>query len=78
MRCGCSCAPSDALTRLGLVGLTVDSVTRASAVFQRLERSGPALADDFMLVATIIALLAAAASTLGAVGATARQRRPPS
>jgi putative ABC transport system permease protein len=67
-------APSDALTRLALVGLTVDNVTRASAVFQRLERSGPALADDFMLVATIIALLAAAASTLGAVGATTRQR----
>ncbi len=42
--------------------------------FSELERSGPALADDFLVVATIAALLAAAASTLGALGATARQR----
>jgi hypothetical protein len=67
-------APPNALARLGAAGLTVDSVDRASTVFQALERSGPALADDFMLVATIVALLAAAASTLGAVGATTRQR----
>lgn len=67
-------APANALARLQDAGLTVDSVERASTVFQALQRSGPALADDFMLVATIVALLAAAASTLGAVGATARQR----
>ncbi|HTX45083.1 MAG TPA: FtsX-like permease family protein [Solirubrobacteraceae bacterium] len=67
-------APANALARLRAAGLTIDSVDRASSVFQALQRSGPALADDFMLVATIVALLAAAASTLGAVGATARQR----
>jgi putative ABC transport system permease protein len=67
-------APANALARLQSAGLTVDSVNRASTVFRALQRSGPALADDFMLVATIVALLAAAASTLGAVGATARQR----
>jgi putative ABC transport system permease protein len=67
-------APANALARLRDAGLTIDSVDRASTVFQALQRSGPALADDFMLVATIVALLAAAASTLGAVGATARQR----
>jgi hypothetical protein len=66
--------PSNVLARLAAAGLTVDSVDRAATVFHSLERSGPALADDFMLVATIIALLAAAASTLGAVGATTRQR----
>jgi predicted lysophospholipase L1 biosynthesis ABC-type transport system permease subunit len=67
-------APANALARLHRAGLTVDGVDHASSVFQRLQRSGPALADDFMLVATIVALLAAAASTLGAVGATTRQR----
>jgi putative ABC transport system permease protein len=67
-------APANALARLQSAGLTIDSVDRASTVFQALQRSGPAHADDFMLVATIVALLAAAASTLGAVGATARQR----
>jgi hypothetical protein len=67
-------APSNVLARLAAAGLSVDSVDRAATVFQALERSGPALADDFMLVATIVALLAAAASTLGAVGATTRQR----
>jgi putative ABC transport system permease protein len=67
-------APANVLARMRSVGLAVDSVERASTVFTRLEGSGPALADDFMLVATIIALLAAAASTLGALGATTRQR----
>ncbi len=67
-------APADALTRLQAAGLRLDGVQRASAVFQRLQRSAPALADDFLLVATIVALLAAAASTLGVLGATTRQR----
>ncbi len=67
-------APPDAITRLQQAGLQIDQVQRASAVFSGLQRSGPALADDFLLLATIAALLAAAASTLGALGATIRQR----
>jgi hypothetical protein len=67
-------APSDAIARLQQAGLTVDQVQRASVVFSGLQHSGPALADDFLLLATIAALLAAAASTLGALGATIRQR----
>jgi putative ABC transport system permease protein len=66
--------PSDAIARLERVGLHVDRVQRESAVFQQLERSGPALADDFLLVATAVALLAAAASTLAALGANTRER----
>ena len=67
-------APSDALARLQAGGLHVDSVETASAANRQLDRSGPALADDFLLVATIVALVAAAASILGALGATTRQR----
>jgi hypothetical protein len=67
-------APSDAITRLQRAGLQIDQVQLASTVFRGLQRSGPALADDFLLLATIAALLAAAASTLGALGATVRQR----
>jgi putative ABC transport system permease protein len=67
-------APADALARLQAAGLRVDGTQTASAVLQQAQRSGPALADDFLLVATIVALLAAAASTLGTLGTTARQR----
>ena len=67
-------APSNALARLQAAGLRVDRVETASAVLHQLDQSAPALADDFLLVATIVALLAAAASTLGALGANTRQR----
>lgn len=67
-------AGADALSRLRAAGLRVERVQSASAVFAALQRSAPALADDFLLVAAIIALLAAAASTLGALGANTRQR----
>jgi putative ABC transport system permease protein len=67
-------APRDALARLEAAGLRVDTVQTASAAVKQFDRSGPALADDFLLVATIVALLAAAASVLGALGATTRQR----
>lgn len=67
-------APPNALARLRAAGLRVDGVERAAAVFAQLQRSGPALADDFLLVATLAAVLAAAISTLGALGATTRQR----
>jgi hypothetical protein len=55
-------------------GLQVHNVQTAAAVFAQLQRSGPALADDFLLIATIVALLAAAASTLSALGANSRER----
>ncbi len=67
-------APANAIARLRALGLRVDGVQSASAVFGQLEHSAPALADDFLLVATIVALLAAAASTLGTLGANIRQR----
>lgn len=67
-------APTNALARLQAAGLRVDGVQRFSSVLAQAQRSGPALADDFLLVATVAALLAAAASTLGAVGTTTRQR----
>jgi putative ABC transport system permease protein len=67
-------APRDSLARLQAEGLRVDSVQTASAAIRQVDRSGPALADDFLLVATIVALVAAAASILGALGATTRQR----
>ncbi len=67
-------APGDALARLRAAGLQPTGVQRSSTVFAQLQRSGPALADDFLLVATIAALLVATASTLGALGATLRER----
>jgi putative ABC transport system permease protein len=67
-------APSDALARFRAAGLKPTVVQRSSTEFAALQRSAPALADDFLLVATVAALLAAAASTLGALGATTRQR----
>jgi putative ABC transport system permease protein len=67
-------APSDAIARLQAAGLRIDRIETASAVLAQLDKSAPALADDFLLVATIVALLAAAASTLGALGANTRQR----
>ena len=67
-------APNDAIARLQAAGLGIDRIETASAVLHQLDQSAPALADDFLLVATIVALLAAAASTLGALGANTRQR----
>jgi putative ABC transport system permease protein len=67
-------APSDAIARLQDAGLRIDRIETAAAVLHQLDQSAPALADDFLLVATIVALLAAAASTLGALGANTRQR----
>jgi putative ABC transport system permease protein len=67
-------APSGAIDDLRSAGLHPVAVNRAATVFHRLQRTGPALADDFLLVATLAALLIAAASTLGALGATTRER----
>jgi putative ABC transport system permease protein len=67
-------APADALARLRAAGLAPIDVQRSSSVFKQMQQSAPALADDFLLVATIAALLLATASTLGALGATTRER----
>jgi hypothetical protein len=67
-------APAGALARLRAAGLTFTSVQRSSSVFAQLQRSAPALADDFLLVATLVALILAAASTLAALGTTTRER----
>jgi putative ABC transport system permease protein len=67
-------APPDSLARLQAAGLHIDSVQRASTLVRQMQQSGPALADDFLLLATIIALIAGALSTLSMLGATARQR----
>jgi putative ABC transport system permease protein len=67
-------APFRAVDRLRAAGLRITGDARSSTVFDRLQGTGPALADDFLLVATIAALLVAMASTLGALGATTRER----
>jgi putative ABC transport system permease protein len=67
-------APADVVARLRAAGLDPTTVDRSATVFTQLQRSGPALADDFLLVATLAALLVAAASTLGSLGATTRER----
>ncbi len=67
-------APADAVAKLRAAGLNPTTVERSATVFTQLQRSGPALADDFLLVATLAALLVAAASTLGSLGATTRER----
>jgi hypothetical protein len=67
-------APRDAVSRLRAAGLSPTTIERSSTVFNRLQHSGPALADDFLLVATLAALLVAAVSTLSSFGATTRER----
>ncbi|MGE5617404.1 MAG: FtsX-like permease family protein [Candidatus Woesearchaeota archaeon] len=67
-------APGNALARLRNAGLSIDRVQTSSAVVRQAQHTAPALADDFLVVATIIALFAAAASTLGALVANTRQR----
>jgi hypothetical protein len=67
-------APADMLARLDAVGLHVESVQKASSLAAQLDKAGPALADDFLLLATAAALLVVALSTLAALAATARQR----
>lgn len=67
-------APAGAVNRLRAAGLRPVSVRRSSTAFAQLQRSGPAFADDFLLIATIAALLVAVASTLSTLGVTTRER----
>jgi hypothetical protein len=66
--------PPDTLSRLAHAGLRIDRVQRAAEQFTRLQRGGPALADDFLLLAALAALLAAGTSTLATLGANTRGR----
>jgi putative ABC transport system permease protein len=67
-------APADAVDRLRAAGLSIDSVQRAAAIISQGRHTGPAQGYDFMLLATILALLAAAVSTFGVSAAGTRQR----
>jgi len=67
-------APRDVLAKLDRVGLRVTSVQRASDVLSQLDKSGPALADTFLLLSTVAALLVVVLSTLATLAATTRQR----
>jgi putative ABC transport system permease protein len=67
-------APPDAVSRLRTAGLHIDQVQRSSTLISEAEHTGPALAYDFMLLATLVALLVAAVGQFGALAAGGRQR----
>lgn len=67
-------APADAVSRLRSAGLHIDAVERSSALISQAAHTGPALAYDFMLLATILALLVAAVGTFSVLAAGRRQR----
>jgi ABC-type antimicrobial peptide transport system permease subunit len=59
---------------LRAAGLHIDRVERSSTLVNRAEHTGPALAYDFMLLATLVALLVAAVGTFSVLAAGGRQR----
>lgn len=67
-------APADAISRLRAAGLPIDGVQRSSHLISQADHSGPALAYDFMLLATLVALLVAAVGTFSVLAAGGRQR----
>ncbi len=67
-------APPNAVSRLGMAGLHIDQVQRSSTLISQAEHSGPTLAYDFMLLATLVALLVAAVGTFSVLAAGGRQR----
>jgi putative ABC transport system permease protein len=67
-------APADAVSRLRAAGLQIDAVDRSSTLISQAGHSGPALAYDFMLLATLVALLVAAVGTFSVLAAGGRQR----
>jgi ABC-type antimicrobial peptide transport system permease subunit len=67
-------APPDAVRRLRRAGLQIDRVQRSSTLISQARHTGPALAYDFMLLATIVALLVAAVGTFSVHAAGGRQR----
>ena len=67
-------APADAVARLRAAGLQVDHVERSSTLISQARHTGPALAYDFMLLATLVALLVAAVGTFSVLAAGGRGR----
>ena len=67
-------APANAVSRLRAAGLQIDGVQRSTALISRARHSGPSLAYDFMLLATLVALLVAAVGTFSVLAAGGRQR----
>src|SRR6202000_3173238 len=55
-------------------GLQIEHVERSSTIISQGQHTGPALAYDFMLLATIVALLVAAVGTFSVLAAGGRQR----
>jgi hypothetical protein len=67
-------APADAVSRLRAAGMQIEGVERSSTLISRADHTGPALAYDFMLLATLVALLVAAVGTFSVLAAGGRQR----
>ena len=67
-------APPNAVSRLRTAGLHIDQVQRSSTLISQARHTGPALAYDFMLLATLVALLVAAVGTFSVLAAGRRQR----
>jgi putative ABC transport system permease protein len=67
-------APANAVSRLRAAGLQIDQVERSSTLVRQGAHTGPALAYDFMLLATIVALLVAAVGTFSVLAAGGRGR----
>ncbi len=67
-------APANAVSRLRAAGLQIDRVERSSTLISQARHTGPALAYDFMLLATLVALLVAAVGTFSVLAAGGRQR----
>jgi putative ABC transport system permease protein len=67
-------APRDVVAQLDSRGLTVTSIRRSSTIAGVLDHSGPALADDYLVVATVVALLLAGISTLAILMGDSRSR----
>ncbi len=67
-------APANAVSRLRAAGLHIEGVERSSTLTHQAEHTGPALAYDFMLLATLVALLVAAVGTFSVLAAGGRGR----
>ena len=67
-------APANAVSRLRAAGLHIEGVERSSTLTHQAEHTGPALAYDFMLLATLLALLVAAVGTFSVLAAGGRGR----
>jgi hypothetical protein len=67
-------APPNAVSRLRAAGLHIHQVQRSSTLISQAQHTGPSLAYDFMLLATLVALLVAALGTFSMLTAGGRQR----